>query len=96
MQLVLLVQQDHKVQPVQQELQDRLEAEAAHLGHKARLAQQVQLVRQALPVQLEQRERQVLQEQMVPQVLPELPELPDLLAFPMLQLCRLTISLSAQ
>jgi hypothetical protein len=80
-QLVLLVQQDHKVQPVQQELQDRLEAEAAHLGHKVQLAQQVQLVRQALPVQLEQRERQVLQEQMVPQVQQVLPELPDLLAF---------------
>jgi hypothetical protein len=67
-QLDLLVQQGHKVQLVQRELQDHLEVAVEHLDHKAQLAQQVQPVLQELRVQLEQRERQALQVQLGPQV----------------------------
>jgi hypothetical protein len=70
-QLALLVQQGHKVQPVQRELRDHLEVEVEHLDHKVQrglLAQLVQLVLQELQVQLEQLVRQVLQVQLVRQV----------------------------
>jgi hypothetical protein len=89
-QLALLVQQgrqDHKVQPVQRELQDHLEVEAEHLDHKVQrepLEQQVQQVLQELPVQLVQLVQQVLREQLVPQVQQEQqvqPELQVLLEF---------------
>ncbi len=73
--LALLVQQDHKVQLAQRELQDHLEVEAEHLDHKVQLAQQVQPVLQEQQVQLEQRERQALREQLDPQVQQVQPEL---------------------
>jgi hypothetical protein len=95
-QLALLVQQGHKVQPVQRELQDHLEVEVEHLDHKAQLVRQVQPDLQVLRVQLEQRERQALQVQLVRQVrqVQRAQQVP--LGFLMLQLCRLTTSRLAQ
>jgi hypothetical protein len=84
-QLDLLVQQGHKVQLVQRELQDHLEVEVEHLDRKEQQELLVQLVRQELQVHLEQLERQALREQLVPQVPQVLPELPDLLEYQMLQ-----------
>jgi hypothetical protein len=96
-QLALLVQQGHKVQPVQRERQDLPEVEVEHLDLKVQLELLVQLVRQELQVHLVQRERQALREQLVPQeqqalreqLVPQeqqvLPELPDLLEYQMLQ-----------
>jgi hypothetical protein len=66
--LALLVQLDHKVQPVQRELQDLPEVEVEHLDRKEQQELLVQLVRQELQVHLEQLERQALREQLVPQV----------------------------
>jgi hypothetical protein len=72
-QLALLVQQGHKVQPVQRERQDLPEVEVEHLDLKVQLELLVQLVRQELQVhleqleQLEQLERQALRELLVPQ-----------------------------
>ncbi len=85
MHLVLLVQQGHKVQPVQWELQDHLEVAVEHLDHKVQLAQQVLPVLQELRVQPVQRERQALREQLVLQVQPEQPELQVPLEYQMLQ-----------
>ncbi len=88
MHLVVLVQQGHKVQPVQWELQDHLEVAVEHLDHKVQLVQQVQPDLQELRVQLEQRERQALREQLVPQVQQVQPELQAPLVYQMLQLSK--------
>jgi hypothetical protein len=86
--LALLVQQGHKVQPAQRELQDHLEVEAEHLDHKVQLVRQVQPVLQELRVQPVQRERQALREQLVPQVQQEQQAQQVLLVYQMLQLSK--------
>jgi hypothetical protein len=79
--LALLVQQGHKVQLVQRELQDLLEVAVEHLDRKEQQELLVQLVlqeRQALreqPVPQEQRVQPVPQEQRVQPALRDLLEL---------------------
>jgi hypothetical protein len=84
-QLALLAQLDHKVQPVQRERQDLPEVEVEHLDRKEQQELLVQLVRQELQVHLEQLERQALRELLVPQAPQVQRAQQDLLEYQMLQ-----------